>query len=235
MTAQYPATMAKQSETKAAGTAGATRRTPEEVRRLLLESARELFATKGYAGTSTREIAVHATVSETLLFRHFGSKAKLFERAVIDPINEFIHSYVEAWKSRPIEDHTAEAVAFAYIDGFYRLLSEHRQLVLALIAARAFESIPDLIESSPLSQLMDELELVAAREAEARGYAPFDVAVATRIVAGMVMSMTLLDDWLFSPGRRRPSRQRIVDEMVGFMLHGLAHREAVASPIAANG
>jgi len=233
VSARYPATMAKRPEPSAA--AGATRRTPDEVRRLLLESARALFAERGYAGTSTREIAARAGVSETLLFRHFGAKAKLFERAVLDPINEFVHRYVEEWKSRPIEDHTAETVAYAYVDGFYRLMTEHRQLVLALIAAGAFESMPDLIEASPLSQLMDELELVATREAEARGYAPFDVPVATRVVAGMVMSMTLLDDWLFAPGRRRPSRQRIVDEMVGFMLHGLAHRDAVVPPIAANG
>ncbi|HEV8627763.1 MAG TPA: helix-turn-helix domain-containing protein [Acidimicrobiia bacterium] len=205
------------------------RRTPEEVRGLLLESARELFATKGYAGTSTREIALRAAVSETLLFRHFGNKAKLFDRAVLDPINEFIHDYVEEWKNRPVGDHTAEAAAYAYIEGFYALLSEHRQLVMALVAARAFEAMPDLIEASPLSALMDELEFVAAREAEERGYAPFDVPVATRIVAGMVMAMTLLDDWLFAPGRRRPSRQRIIDEMVAFMVHGLAHRDARAT------
>ena len=167
--------MAKRPETNAAASSGATRRTPDEVRRLLLESARALFAEKGYAGTSTREIAARAGVSETLLFRHFGVKAKLFERAVLDPINEFVHRYVEEWKSRPIEDHTAEAVAYAYVEGFFRLLTEHRQLVLALIAAGAFESMPELIAASPLSQLMDELELVATREAEARGYAPFDV------------------------------------------------------------
>jgi AcrR family transcriptional regulator len=213
--------------------APASRRSPEEVRRLLLESARELFATNGYGGTSTREIAVHATVSETLLFRHFGSKAKVFERAVLDPINEFIHEYVEEWKSRPVEDHTADAVAYAYIEGFYRLLCEHRQLVLALIAAGAFESMPELVEASPLSTLLGELELVAGREADARGYAPFDVPFATRIVAGMVMAMSLLDDWLFPPEQRRPARQRIVDEMVAFMLHGLAHRDALAPPLAA--
>jgi AcrR family transcriptional regulator len=213
--------------------APASRRSPEEVRRLLLESARELFATNGYGGTSTREIAVGATVSETLLFRHFGSKAKVFERAVLDPINEFIHEYVEEWKSRPVEDHTADAVAYAYIEGFYRLLCEHRQLVLALVAAGAFESMPELVEASPLSTLLGELELVAGREADARGYAPFDVPVVTRIVAGMVMAMSLLDDWLFPPEQRRPADRRIVDEMVAFMLHGLAHRDALAPPLAA--
>jgi AcrR family transcriptional regulator len=226
--------MAENSTTKAGQSKPGTRRGPDEVRRLLLDAARSLFAAKGYAGTPTRDIAVKAGVSEALLFRHYGTKAKLFERAILDPINEFVHNYVEQWKSRPAEDHTPEAIAYAYVDGFYRLLSENRELVLALVAAQAYESIAELNAASPLSNLMDQLEQVAGREAELRGF-QFDVQIATRLVAGMVMSMALLDDWLFPTGKRRPSRQRIVNEMVEFMLHGLAHREAAGPPIAASG
>jgi len=36
------------------------------------------------------------------------------------------------------------------------------------------------------------------------------------------MAMALLDKWMFAPGTRRPSRKRIVDEMVGMVLHGMA-------------
>jgi len=91
----------------------------------------------------------------------------------------------------------------------------------------------------PLSGLDDTavaafVEQVAGREAELRGY-QFDVHISTRLVAGMVMSMALLDEWLFPTGKRRPSRQRIVNEMVAFVLHGLAHREAVAEPAEASG
>jgi AcrR family transcriptional regulator len=204
------------------------------VRGLLLDAARSLFATRGYAGTSTRDIALTAGVSEALLFRHFGNKAKLFERAVLDPINEFIHNYVEQWKARSAADHTPEAISFAYVDGFYRLLSENRELVMALVTAQAYESIDDLNAASPLSNLMEQLEEVAGREAELRGF-QFDVQISTRLVAGMVMSMALLDEWLFPAGKRRPSRQRIVNEMVEFMLHGLAHRDAASAPVEASG
>ena len=227
--------MAESSAAKAGGKKpGAARRAPEEVRRLLLESARSLFAAKGYAGASTRDIAVKAGVSEALLFRHFGTKAKLFERAILDPINDFIHDYVEQWRARTAADHTPEGISFAYVDGFYRLLSENRELVLALVTAQAYESIKELNEASPLSRLMDELELVAGREAELRGF-EFDVHIATRLVAGMVMSMALLDEWLFPTGKRRPSRQRIVNEMVAFMLHGLAHRNEATPAAEASG
>jgi len=213
---------------------GAARRAPDEVRRLLLEAARSLFAARGYAGASTRDIALKAGVSEALLFRHFGTKAKLFERAILDPINGFIHNYVEEWKARSAADHTPEAISYAYVDGFYRLLSENRDLVLALVTAQAYESIEELEAASPLSRLMEELEVVAGREAELRGY-QFDVPISTRLVAGMVMAMALLDEWLFPAGKRRPSRQRIVNEMVEFMLHGLAHRDAAVAPAEASG
>jgi AcrR family transcriptional regulator len=200
------------------------RRGSSEVRSLLLEAARNLFAAKGYPGAATRDIAQAAGVSEALLFRHFGTKAQLFERAVIDPINEFISDYVEQWTAAPVADHTLEELAFDYVDGFYRLLLEHGDLVLALITAQAYEAIDDVEGASPLGRLLEELEAVPGREAELRDL-DFDVQIATRLVAGMVMAMAVLDKWIFPPGKRRPSRQRIVDEMVGMVVHGLANRE----------
>jgi len=236
MTARYAGGAMAESAAAETGKAkpGAARRGPAEVRRLLLDAARSLFAAKGYAGTSTREIALTAGVSEALLFRHFGTKAKLFERAILDPINEFVHDYVDHWKARSGSDHTPEGISLAFVEGFYRLLSENRDLVLALVTAQAYESLEELNEASPISQVLDELEVVAAREAELRGFT-FDVPITVRLVAGMVMSMALLDEWLFPSGKRRPSRQRITNEMVAFMLHGLAHRDALGGQAEASG
>ncbi len=50
----------------------------EERRRSIVESAVPLFAHRGFAGTTTREIARRAGVSEALLFQHFPSKAALY-------------------------------------------------------------------------------------------------------------------------------------------------------------
>jgi AcrR family transcriptional regulator len=44
----------------------------------VVEAAAKLFAQKGYHGTSTREIAQMADVSENTLFRHFTCKEDLF-------------------------------------------------------------------------------------------------------------------------------------------------------------
>jgi AcrR family transcriptional regulator len=51
----------------------------EERRRGIVAAALPLFARKGFAGTTTKEIAEAAGVSEALVFKHFPSKAVLYE------------------------------------------------------------------------------------------------------------------------------------------------------------
>lgn len=48
----------------------------------ILQSAIDLIEKKGYKAVTTKEIAKDAGFSEMTLFRHFGTKQKMFERAV---------------------------------------------------------------------------------------------------------------------------------------------------------
>ena len=50
----------------------------DERRKAIVEAAVPLFARNGFAGTTTRELAAAAGVSEALLFRHFPSKQTLW-------------------------------------------------------------------------------------------------------------------------------------------------------------
>ena len=79
------------------GNPKATRRPRGEPRRLLLESARTLFARQDYRSTTTREIAEAAGVNEHLLFRQFGSKAALFHEAVVVPFLELVDDLSTRW------------------------------------------------------------------------------------------------------------------------------------------
>jgi AcrR family transcriptional regulator len=59
-------------------TAGARRRDSVATRQALLDAARELFGTKGYDGTSLREIGERAGVDASLVARYFGNKVALY-------------------------------------------------------------------------------------------------------------------------------------------------------------
>jgi AcrR family transcriptional regulator len=55
-----------------------TRLDSDERRKAIVTAAVPLFARKGFAGTTTRELAEAAGISEALLFRHFPSKQLLY-------------------------------------------------------------------------------------------------------------------------------------------------------------
>lgn len=60
-----------------------TRLTGAERRRQIVRIASELFARKGFRGTTTREIAREAGISEAVIYRHFSRKENLY-RAIIN-------------------------------------------------------------------------------------------------------------------------------------------------------
>ncbi|HEX7853692.1 MAG TPA: TetR family transcriptional regulator [Sphingobium sp.] len=52
----------------------------------ILAAAFDLFASRGYAKTSLREIAEAAGVATSLVVRYFGTKAALFEQSLVDAL-----------------------------------------------------------------------------------------------------------------------------------------------------
>ncbi|MGA3186130.1 MAG: TetR/AcrR family transcriptional regulator [Bryobacteraceae bacterium] len=56
-------------------------------RRQLIEAAMDLFSRKGFAGTTTKEIALAAGVSEAIIFRHFATKRDLYTAIIEHNIN----------------------------------------------------------------------------------------------------------------------------------------------------
>ena len=65
------------------GAAGSARMAGEERRLQILAVAVSLFSERGFRGTTTREIAQAAGVSEAMVFRHFATKEELYA-AILD-------------------------------------------------------------------------------------------------------------------------------------------------------
>jgi AcrR family transcriptional regulator len=88
-----------------------TRRSNEErtraTRGALVDAARNLFVTKGYAATSTPQIATAARVTRGALYHHFVDKQDLF-RAVVEAEAAAVAAEIEAR-----DDTTAEGTGTA--------------------------------------------------------------------------------------------------------------------------
>src|SRR6478735_12279607 len=102
-------------------TGKATRRARGAPRLLLLDAARTLFARQDYRSTTTKEIAERAGVLEHLLFRQFGSKAALFNEAVVVPFLGIIDDLNRQWETLEPGPERSESVAREFLGALYDL------------------------------------------------------------------------------------------------------------------
>jgi AcrR family transcriptional regulator len=56
-------------------------------RELILSAAKRCFARNGFAGTTTKSVAVAAAISEGLLFKHFPTKSALYAEILAEECN----------------------------------------------------------------------------------------------------------------------------------------------------
>ena len=202
----------------------ATRRPRGTPRRLLLESARTLFAKQDYRSTTTRDIAEHADVLEHLLFRNFGSKAALFREAVVAPFIELVESFDEQWPNLSPETSVEEVVARQFLGSLYDLFVDNRGLIMTLLTADAL-SDEELAETGlqEIGRALGILGRLGAEGIDLLGLHSQHHDLAARSSVAMVMGMAAFRGTLF--GSRPPSRNAIVDELTQMTLHGFLHRD----------
>lgn len=89
-----------------------SRMSGDERRSQILSVAITLFSQKGFSGTTTKEIARAAGVSEAIIFRHFATKSELY-RAILD-----FKACEGGMKSPPWENDAVEKRALEEKDDF---------------------------------------------------------------------------------------------------------------------
>src|SRR5580765_6652069 len=99
----------------------------------IIDTAREVFATRGFRGATTREIAAAAGVTEAVIFQHFADKSALYaailEKKATDPSNERWFAALEASRDRGNDADTL-TVLFEGIIEQHRADPAHMRLVM---------------------------------------------------------------------------------------------------------
>jgi AcrR family transcriptional regulator len=106
-----------------------------ETRERIIDAARTLFSERGYQATTTKELAEAAGVAEITLFRHFPTKAQLFEKASIEPIHDFIERWIERWKTRPFGSRDVPSEGDVFFDELLTLLEREQRLIPPMLDA----------------------------------------------------------------------------------------------------
>jgi AcrR family transcriptional regulator len=202
------------------------RRSRHEVRRAVLAAARELFSSRGYPGVTTQEIATLAQVSETSVFRHFSSKRNLFERAIFEPFQDWVTTYLASWDRSNRSPASLEQQSRAYVTDTYDLLAGSRGLIRSMIASSALEveGFPTVADGRSLQGIFLRLEDQLAELAERNGLPGLDIEITIPSTFGMVLALSTLPEWMFDGSESTPSRARLINEMAALMTFGITAR-----------
>jgi AcrR family transcriptional regulator len=118
-----------------------------ETRRILVETARDLFVERGVEATTTREVARRAGVGVGTVFAHFPDKATLVEAVLVDRIDRALEA---AFAALPDGDVVTQLVYVA--SHLYRAYGEHPAISRPLVANALFLAGPDRPTTAQLAR-----------------------------------------------------------------------------------
>jgi AcrR family transcriptional regulator len=144
----------------------------------ILQASLHLFAEKGFHGTSMRDIARSADITEGLIYHYFENKRDLF-RAIIDE-----HSFLPLLRTLPeLADHLdLRGLLIVLARGFFDVLRQNTELTrLLLQEVQVFPEEKEAFFSDAVGQSISELAQILDSRMTERTRAQIDPQVAARI------------------------------------------------------
>ncbi len=202
--------------------AAALARTPGRDRQAsLISSAASLFAAKGFKGTTTKEIAKAAGVSEALVFKYFPTKQALYAAILAEkaPLSELLSAVEDMARKR--DDHRV----FTLIAGYrIRPGADPTMLRLLLFSALEGHELADMFFGKQHRVFYDYLAGYIQARIDEGAFRPIDPLLAARAFIGMVVHHRLLHE-IFEVPLHCPHKD-IVSTYVELFLTGLQRPSA---------
>ena len=186
----------------------------------IVGSASQLFAEKGFRGTTTRELASALGVTEPVLYQHFRTKRELYD-AIIEAkarqASERVHMlrpYAEAGDDCLFFTRLAELLLERYDrDPETTRLLLYSSLEGHELSAHFFERVFSDFYRLVLDYIRRRIEAGAFREV--------DPEIAARALIGMIAYHGLVEQ-LFPGYLKKRSRRRVAQEMTAVFLQGIS-------------
>jgi AcrR family transcriptional regulator len=185
----------------------------------LISAAASLFATNGFTGTTTKQIAKAAGVSEALLFKHFRTKRALYTAIL-----------AEKAQYSGLREAVEEAAANREDERFFTLLASYRirkgadptLFRLLLFSALEGHEMSDIFFRQQYRVFHDLLAGYIRQRIDDGAYRSVDPLLAARAFFGIIVHHRLLHDIFGLP--MHLTHEATVEEYVSLFLSGLVRQ-----------
>jgi AcrR family transcriptional regulator len=188
-------------------------------RQEILSAAMELFAKKGFRGTTTRDLATQADINEAIIFRHFNTKEELYSAILQHKVGESQEARFEEFERLAKEGDDEKfftALGHAFLDQHEKDTTFMR---LLLFSALEGHQLSDMFIAS-MTARKPFFNYIQKRIQEG-AFRPMNPQLAARAFLGMFASFVLWQE-IFGLKKSQPyDREEVVRTFVSIFLKGM--------------
>lgn len=188
-----------------------------ETKHRILQAAQHLFASRGYNGTTTRDLASDAGVAEGTIFRHFeNKKAILVELATqgwVDILTDLLTELSEMGSYK--------AVAQVMRRRMMRIHENADMMKVCFMEAQFHPELRDRIQTEVIAKMTDVAEAFF-ETAMAQGiYRPMNPKIVAQVFLGMFAVAGFSHDTIMEPGASLKQMQEMAEGLADIFLNGV--------------
>ncbi len=201
----------------------ARRELVEERQKQILEAAARVFAEKGFARATIRDIAGAAGVSEGSIYLYFKNKQDL----LVHLPRQFIQPQMEAFHAASMGDGgipPPEALLNRIAGNMVKVLTQNRDLMQVLFTSLA--TMDDATRETYVREVplyaMEHIETyIRAQQAAGVFREGIDPVIASRLLPGMMAFFLIIQEIVRPANLERVEYEELIPVVVQVFLHGM--------------
>ncbi|NRB09705.1 MAG: TetR/AcrR family transcriptional regulator [Richelia sp.] len=188
-----------------------------QTRDRILHAARKLFASQGFDGTTTRDLAKAANVAEGTIFRHFSNKkAILVEVATagwVDILTDLLTELSEM--------ASYKAVAQVMRRRMWNMKKNAEMMRVCFMEAQFHPDLRDRIQVEVIDKMTDVAEAFFQTAMDKGIYRQMDAKLVAKVFLGMFAIAGFSQDTLIHPDASAQEIQQMAEGLAEIFLNGV--------------
>ncbi|MBW4639038.1 MAG: TetR/AcrR family transcriptional regulator [Gloeocapsa sp. UFS-A4-WI-NPMV-4B04] len=189
----------------------------DQTRTRILKAAQRLFASLGYDGTTTRELAQAAGVAEGTLFRHFANKKAILIEVATQGWIEILTDLLTELS----EMGSYKAVAQVMRRRMWNFQKNADMMRVCFMEAQFHPELRDRIQFEVIDKMSDVAEAFFQTAMDKGIYRPMNPKIVAQIFLGMFAIAGFSHNTMMEPDASPQAMQEMAEGLADIFLNGV--------------
>ena len=192
-----------------------------QTRDRILQAAQRLFASQGFDGTTTRDLAQAAGVAEGTLFRHFANKKAILVEVATNGWVEILTDLLTELS----EMGSYKAVAQVMRRRMWNMRKNVDMMRVCFMEVQFHQDLRDRIQTEVIDKMTDVAEAFFQTAMDKGIYRRMDAKLVAKVFLGMFAIAGFSDNTLIEPNASPQEMQQMAEGLADIFLNGVLVKE----------